>query len=188
MEQDLLANARQAQLAWIGLGANLGDRLAQLQQAVRALHVCADVSVTRVSPLYRSVAHTLSPHDRQPDYFNAVVEVTTTLAPQDLLAQLHLIEQDAGRERLPGQRWQPRPLDLDLLVMDRISVQSEALTLPHPRVHERRFVLQPLADLAPSLYVPAPHDAMVADLLAQCPDKGHLALVATDWVMLVPGE
>ncbi|MDX1532205.1 MAG: 2-amino-4-hydroxy-6-hydroxymethyldihydropteridine diphosphokinase [Rhodothermales bacterium] len=154
--------------AFVGLGANLGDRAAQLRAAVQALDAADGVTVAAASPVYESAAHTLDPEERQPAFLNAVVEVQTTRTAAALLGLLHQIERDAGRER--RIRWAARPLDLDLLVYDRLLRRSdEGLAVPHPRLAERRFVLQPLADLAPDFVVPGT-GRTVADLLAACPD------------------
>jgi 2-amino-4-hydroxy-6-hydroxymethyldihydropteridine diphosphokinase len=131
--------------AWIGLGANLGDARAALRAAVRALAALPCTRVLRVSSLYRS-----APVDAGgPDYLNAVAELCTPLAPLALLHALQSIEQAAGRER--PYRNAPRTLDLDLLLHGDERLDSPELTVPHPRMGERAFVLLPLAELAPGL-------------------------------------
>ena len=131
--------------AWIGLGANLGDARAALRAAVRALAALPCTRVLRVSSLYRS-----APVDAGgPDYLNAVAELDTPLAPLALLHALQSIEQAAGRER--PYRNAPRTLDLDLLLHGDERLDSPELTVPHPRMGERAFVLLPLAELAPGL-------------------------------------
>lgn len=143
-------------LAWIGLGANLGDRGAALARAVQALAALPSTQRLRVSGLYAS-----APIDAGgPDYLNAVAELSTCLAPLALLDALQAIEQAAGRER--SYRNAPRTLDLDLLVYADQQLVSERLTLPHPRLGERAFVLLPLAELAPQR-VSAQQLAAVAD-------------------------
>ncbi|GAB5521521.1 MAG: 2-amino-4-hydroxy-6-hydroxymethyldihydropteridine diphosphokinase [Rhodothermales bacterium] len=156
--------------AYIGLGANLGNRMAALQAAVDALAGLGDVKA--VSPVYASEAHTLHPAEHAPDFLNAAVHLETTWLPEALLAELHAIEASLGRQR--PSRWAPRTLDLDLLLYGDQSLDTETLTLPHPRLHLRRFVLQPLSDLAPALVVSSPFGATVTDLLAQCPDTHAL--------------
>ncbi len=131
--------------AWIGLGANLGDARATLRSAVQAMAALPGTRVLRASSLYRS-----APVDANgPDYLNAVVELDTTLAPLDLLHALQAIEQGAGRER--PYRNAPRTLDLDLLLYQELRLNGAQLTVPHPRMYERAFVLLPLAELAPAL-------------------------------------
>jgi 2-amino-4-hydroxy-6-hydroxymethyldihydropteridine diphosphokinase len=154
--------------AFLALGSNLGDRLRHLQNALRGLSD-AGVEVRRVSPVYRTAAHTLDPGETQPDYFNAVVEVGVRRSPRELLRLAKTLEQRAGRD-LDARTWAPRPLDIDLLTVADETVQSSTLTLPHPRIAERRFVLRPWADLAPNLVVPSPFDATVSDLLRRCAD------------------
>ncbi|MFZ2859344.1 2-amino-4-hydroxy-6-hydroxymethyldihydropteridine diphosphokinase [Acidovorax sp.] len=128
---------------WIGLGANLGDRQATLRTALTAVAGLPGTRVQRISSLYRS-----APVDAGgPDYLNAVVQVETTLAPHALLVQLQAIEQAAGRER--PYRNAPRTLDLDILLYGDQVIDTPTLTVPHPRMPERAFVLRPLAELAP---------------------------------------
>lgn len=156
--------------AFIALGANLGDRAANLRNAVQDLDAHPQVDVVRTSPVYETAAHTLTPGETQPPYLNAVVLVDTTLSPRALLAYCHDLERRAGRDRRREPRWAARTLDLDLLVYDDETCATPSLTLPHPRLSERRFVLVPLADLAPEIRIPPPFDATVATLLARCPD------------------
>ena len=160
--------------AFIALGANLGDRLAHLRRATARLAQHPGVTLVAASPVYESPAHTLPPHAPQPPYLNAVLHLNTALSPQRLLALLHNIEREAGRDREQEERWAARTLDLDLLLYGDTSQQAEAPLLPHPRLGDRRFVLQPLADLAPSYLVPPPFSATVAHLLARCPDTDPL--------------
>lgn len=157
--------------AYIALGSNLGDRAAHLRSAVVALGAQAG-EVAAISPVYEAAAHTLSPDEAQPAYLNAVAQVETALSPEALLAVLLEIERRAGRER--RRRWEARPLDLDLLLYDDLVSHSATLTLPHPRLAERRFVLLPLHDLVPGRHVPPPFDATVGGLLAACPDRHPL--------------
>lgn len=132
-------------LAYIGLGANLGDARAQLQTAVQGLRQLPQTELLRLSPCYRT-----APVDATgPDYLNAVAELSTRLPPLDLLRALQSLEQVAGRER--PYRNAPRTLDLDVLLYGDLQQDDPTLTLPHPRMHERAFVLRPLADLRPDL-------------------------------------
>ena len=132
-------------IAWVGLGANLGDARAALRGAVQAMAAMPGTRVLRVSSLYRS-----APVDALgPDYLNAVAELATTLAPLELLHALQAMEQAAGRER--PYRNAPRTLDLDLLLYGDQQLDGTVLTVPHPRMYERAFVLLPLAELAPAL-------------------------------------
>lgn len=171
--------------AFIGLGANTGQRIEQLQEAVGRLHTHPALSVAAASPVYETQAHTLDPDETQPPYLNAVVQVRATLEAEVLFDVCERLERAAGRDP-EHPRWAPRPLDLDLLWYDRETRQSERLTLPHPRLAERRFVLRPWADLAPNLYVPAPFEATVAELLEHCPDASVPTL--TDYQLQSPPE
>ena len=136
--------------AYVGIGSNLGEPVRQVEAAFAAL---AGVPVTRLrarSPLYRSAP--LGPPE-QPDYVNAAAELETRLPPAELLDALHGIEAKLGRTRA-GPRWGPRTLDLDLLLYDDVVVSTPALTLPHPGLTTRNFVVYPLADIAPELVLP----------------------------------
>lgn len=155
--------------AWIGLGANLGDPETAFLRAAGALDRAAGVRVRRLSPAYLTVPH--GPIE-QPPYLNAVLEVDVVLEPEALLDVLHRIEAGEGRRR-DGPRWGPRTLDLDLLLFGEETVAEPDLVVPHVRFAERRFVLQPLADLAPSIRPPG-SDRSVADLLAACLDRSVL--------------
>jgi len=150
-------------IAYIGLGANLqsaGLTLAQtLHQAARALSATSGIHAVELSPLYRS-----TPVDAHgPDYLNAVARLHTTLDAEPLLDCLQAIEHAHGRTR--PWRNAPRTLDLDLLLLGDQTLHTERLTLPHPRMHERAFVLRPLQDLAPDLRLP---QGCLAALLAAC--------------------
>jgi 2-amino-4-hydroxy-6-hydroxymethyldihydropteridine diphosphokinase len=152
-----------AVLAYVGLGANLGEPRRTLESALQALGATPGVRLRRVSSLYRSAPIAAS----GPDFINAVAELDTTLQPQALLAALQAVEQQHGRQR--PYRNAPRTLDLDLLLYGTLTLETPALTVPHPRMHERAFVLQPLAELAPALGVPGL--GVVAELLAHCNDQ-----------------
>lgn len=145
-------------LAVVGLGANLGDARATLGSAFAALARLPETTLRATSPIYRS-----APVDSSgDDYLNAVALLDTWLVPHTLLAALQCIEQRHGRERL--WRNAPRTLDLDLLLYGEQRIDTPTLTLPHPRAHERAFVLVPLAQIAPQLTIPG--RGRVVDLLA----------------------
>mgnify|MGYP001308075413 CR=1 FL=1 len=136
--------------AYIALGGNLGDRAATLRSALRELAATDGVRLERVSS-FHDTAPVGGPAG-QPRYLNAVVELTTTLSPESLLEALLQIERRHGRER--GEKNAPRTLDLDILLFDEILRSSPDPVLPHPRLHERRFVLEPLAEIAPDVVAP----------------------------------
>lgn len=117
----------------------------------------------------------------QPDYLNAVLGCTTRLGPEQLLTALLDIETQAGRRRSDPIRWQARTIDLDLICYDDLSLNTERLTLPHPRLAERLFVLKPLSEIDIDLHIPPPFDQTVRYLLGKCPDKG--AVVQTNHVL-----
>lgn len=135
--------ARPAVTAYVGVGANLGQPLVAVRQAMDDLAVSEGIAVKRRSSLYRSAPLAAT----GPDFVNAVVEVSTTLSAPALLRRLQQLEQRAGRTRPFVNA--PRTLDLDLLLYGDAVMQSAALVLPHPRMQERAFVLVPLAEIAP---------------------------------------
>jgi 2-amino-4-hydroxy-6-hydroxymethyldihydropteridine diphosphokinase len=161
----------------IAIGSNRGDRLANLRAGVAGLVAAHDVDVVAVSRLYET-APVGGPDDQGP-YLNAALTVTTTLDAAELLALLHRIE--AGRERERIVRWGPRTLDLDLLVHGDLVSDDPALQVPHPRQHERRFVLVPVCDVAPGLVHPRLGRTM-RDLLDDLPaEPGDLTAIDDDW-------
>ena len=147
-------------LAYVALGSNLGDPQQQVLDAMEALAALPDTCLLQRSHLYRTPPWGVV---EQPPFINAVVQLDTTLSPHGLLDALLAIEQNAGRVR--AQRNGPRTLDLDLLHVDGVQLHDAQLTLPHPRMAERAFVLLPLHDLAPSLQLPG--GGTVAELLAR---------------------
>lgn len=159
--------------AYLGLGSNVGDRHAHLRTAIDGLATVEPVRVTAASPVYETEAHTVGPDEEQPAFLNAVAEAEVTCSPEELLRIAKRLEREAGRTS-GGGRWAPRPLDVDLLVVGRVTCQTDTLTLPHPRLGERRFVLRPWADLAPNFVVPPPFDAPVSDLLDVCSDTASV--------------
>jgi len=144
-------------IAYVGLGANLGDAALTLNQALAELAALPGVSACQAAPFYR----TAPVQAKGPDYVNTVARVQTMLSPWQLLDALQAIERRHGRER--PYRNAPRTLDLDLLLYGDETVNDERLVVPHPRMHERAFVLAPLADLTPTL---ALKQGSVAALLA----------------------
>lgn len=138
--------------AYIGLGSNLGDREAMLRFALRALGELSGTVLEAASRVYET--DPIGPGE-QGAYLNAAVEVKTELTPELLLEGLLAIEQKAGRDRAgEPQRWTARTLDLDLLFFGDACLEMRGLELPHPRLHERAFVLEPLCDLAPDFIHP----------------------------------
>jgi len=129
--------------AYVGLGSNLGDRAAYLLLGLSALSRLPKTHLLRLSPVYET--DPVGPP--QPPYLNMVAELETELSPKGLLAEMLRIEKALGRER--RERWGPRTLDLDLLLYGDLVLEEEGLSVPHPRLHQRAFVLVPLLDLLP---------------------------------------
>jgi 2-amino-4-hydroxy-6-hydroxymethyldihydropteridine diphosphokinase len=135
-------------VAYIGLGANLGDREQSLRAALVRL---GELGRVRASAFRETEPVGVTD---QPRFLNAAAELETDLEPRELLARLLDIERELGRERAAETRWGPRPIDLDLLVYGEETIDEPGLTVPHPRLAERRFALEPLHELAPALTLP----------------------------------
>ena len=141
--------------AYVGVGANLGDRRATIEEAVALLEgVVATSELRETDPVGVT---------DQPAFLNGAVAIETDLSPRELLESLLTVERRLGRERL--ERWGPRTIDLDLLLYGGETIDEPGLTVPHPRLHERRFALEPLAELDPDLVVPG--RGRVSDLLSE---------------------
>jgi 2-amino-4-hydroxy-6-hydroxymethyldihydropteridine diphosphokinase len=148
---------REAVTAYVGVGANLGDATAAVRGAIEHLRELPATTLDAQSSLYRT-----APVDSSgPDYFNAVAQLSTQLTAPELLRELQRIENAAGRER--PYRNAPRTLDLDLLLFGSARIESAELQVPHPRMHERAFVLVPLAEIAPQLV----NEALLAAVAGQ---------------------
>ncbi len=165
---------------FLGLGTNVGDREEHLRSALRRL--AARCRIVAVSSLYRSAAIVLRGDASGPDYLNAVCEIETDLPPSELLAFAKEIEHAIGRR--PAARWAPRPIDIDILLYGDETIDTPELTVPHPRIAQRSFVVVPLAELAP--------DAMVTPLartageLAEDADYGGLEHIAgPEWAEIL---
>ena len=156
---------------FIGLGSNLQDPGRQVLTALDALARLPETALHRASSHYQTKP--VGPID-QPDFINAVAELSTALSAWALLDALHRIETRQGRVR--GQRWGPRTIDLDLLLFGDAVIDTPRLTLPHPRIARRAFVLMPLLELDPGLWIPGQGSA--ADLLAAVSSDGVRRIVA----------
>ena len=148
--------------AYVGVGANLGDREGTIRAALAALDARPDVAVVAVSTLLETdpVGYL-----DQPPFLNGVAALETELAPRELLDALLEVERELGRVRGEGPRYGPRPIDLDLLLHGDLVLDEPGLVVPHPRLHERLFALEPLAELEPALVVPG--RGVVKDLIAR---------------------
>jgi 2-amino-4-hydroxy-6-hydroxymethyldihydropteridine diphosphokinase len=159
------------EFAWVSLGGNLGDTVPALEAAI--------AQITRISdgPIAASRRYWSEPWgvSDQPRFLNQVIGFCPTASPQETMNRLHEIEADGGRRREEETRWGPRPIDLDLLCWPKVSGRLGTLILPHPRLHQRRFVLQPWAEVAPDL-IPFGLSETVERLLDRCTDTGHIEL------------
>jgi 2-amino-4-hydroxy-6-hydroxymethyldihydropteridine diphosphokinase len=158
--------------AYVGLGSNLGDRAAYLLLGLSALSRLPKTHLLRLSPVYET--DPVGPP--QPPYLNMVAELETELSPKGLLAEMLRVEKALGRER--RERWGPRTLDLDLLLYGDLVLEEAGLSVPHPRLHERAFVLVPLLDLLPEGRHPLLGQSF-AELLASLdaePGRTHVRL------------
>lgn len=135
--------------AYLGLGANIGEPLTQLQQAIESIHYTHGICVNRISSVYETAPIGF---EDQPSFYNVVIEVQTTLSPFQLLSALSQIEKKMHRVR--KVRWGPRTIDIDILLYDQRTIQHDDLQIPHPRMTERAFVMVPLAELIPDVTVP----------------------------------
>ena len=157
--------------AYIGLGANLGNREQSMEQAWRELGALPTIQVVKVSSLYETDPMGMT---EQPKFLNAAAELRTTLSALDLLAQLLQLEQKMGRIR--SVRWGQRTIDMDILLYNNEVINSPGLTVPHPRLAERTFVLVPLAEIAPLLVLPGETQTLQKKALA-LPEKGNIRCV-----------
>lgn len=153
------------QLAILSLGSNLGERGQTVEKAIEKISKTKGIKLLAKSKLYESVALTEAGFDpQQPSYINAALKIQTSLKPKALLAALNEIENDFGRIRL--QRWAPRTLDIDIITYGHELIETKTLIVPHPRAHERSFVLVPWLEIDPDAILPGRGrvDALVADL------------------------
>jgi 2-amino-4-hydroxy-6-hydroxymethyldihydropteridine diphosphokinase len=149
---------------FISLGSNLGDRLSFLRAAVKSIDQLPETTVTQASSVYETEPVGV---ENQPFFLNAVAECDTGLNPTTLLLRLRAIEEDLGRRT--RVRWGPREIDLDLLYYDDLILESEGVSIPHPEIAHRRFVLMPLNEIAPDIVDPRSHET-VRELLQRTED------------------
>jgi 2-amino-4-hydroxy-6-hydroxymethyldihydropteridine diphosphokinase len=152
--------------AYIALGSNLSNPIQQIQQALQELATITSIQLIKSSSLYLSKPY--GPIHNQPDFVNAVVEIATKLNAHELLLTLNTLEQQHQRQR--ERRWGPRTLDLDILLYSNQIIQTDALTIPHPEMHKRNFVVYPLAEIAPQLILPS--GKTIQELMQSCPANG----------------
>ena len=158
-------------MAYLGIGSNLDDPVSQVKEALEELDGIPDSVLVSQSSLYASKP--MGPAD-QPDYVNAVAALDTLLSAGELLQALQNIEQRLGRER-DGEKWGPRIIDLDLLLYGKKTIKTDTLTVPHPGLHERDFVIIPLAEIAGNLNIPG--KGLLSTLIAACENHSVRKLV-----------
>jgi 2-amino-4-hydroxy-6-hydroxymethyldihydropteridine diphosphokinase len=158
--------------AYIGIGSNLGDRKANALEAVDRVSKLPTTRVVRASSLYESEPL----GDAKTWFVNSVIEIETDFPPDELLKRLKAIEKAMGRKRVKGKRWGSRVIDLDILLCDQEVVEKRTLKVPHPEMHKRRFVLMPLAELAPHVVHPQLGHSVSA-LLATVKDEKRVMLL-----------
>jgi 2-amino-4-hydroxy-6-hydroxymethyldihydropteridine diphosphokinase len=159
-------------ISYLGIGSNLGDRRKAIEIALTGLAADPGISAIVPSPIYETEAHVKGNAVGLP-FLNLVVKIETALLVGDLLKVCQRVERNAGRIR-GSKTWEPRTLDIDILLYGDQSIRSNRLTVPHPHIADRRFVLIPLIDLAPDLQLPAPHNMSVRDALIRCNDEHHI--------------
>jgi 2-amino-4-hydroxy-6-hydroxymethyldihydropteridine diphosphokinase len=157
---------------YIGIGSNLGDRRANTVEAVARVKELPATKIVRTSSLYESEPL----GDAKTWFVNSVIELETELLPGQLLKKLQAIEEAMGRKRVKGKRWGSRIIDLDILLVDQDVIAKRTLKVPHPEMHKRRFVLMPLAELAPHVIHPQ-LGRSVSVLLATVKDEKRVTLL-----------
>lgn len=157
-------------IAYLSIGSNMGNRLKAFQRAIQLLDKINAIRVVASSSIYETdpVGYT-----NQACFLNAVIKISTSLQPEDLLQTCLLIEKKLGRKR--EIRWGPRTLDLDILLYNQENIETESLIVPHPRIQERAFVIIPLMELDPNIKLPNVNAAL-DDILNQIPDKEGVRL------------
>jgi 2-amino-4-hydroxy-6-hydroxymethyldihydropteridine diphosphokinase len=155
-------------IAFISVGSNLGDKLRQCRGAIDALAAGGEIRITGQSRMYRTEPVDLTDQEW---FVNCVVRVETGLGPLELLERLQAVQRQAGRP-VGGVRFGPRVIDLDILLYDALVLEGPSLTLPHPRMHRRRFVLKPLCDIAPETVHPV-LGRTARELLAELEEEGQ---------------
>ncbi len=155
--------------AYLGLGSNLGDRRANILSAIERLNGLRGVTVLRAASLYESAPVGFTD---QPRFLNTAIEIETAMPPLELLAAAQSVEQDLGRVRTV--RWGPRTIDIDILLYDGVTMDDPALTIPHPRITERAFVLLPLAELIPDCIL---NGRSVRDLAAEARPQADIEVL-----------
>ena len=163
----------------ISIGSNLGDRLANFRAARQALAAMTDIRIVAVSAVYETEPVDVSPPFEEETFLNAALVIETKLAPMVVSDELHALETALGRVRQADKN-APRTLDLDILYAGDIVMNTPQLALPHPRWNERRFVVEPLADIRPDRVLPG-ESRTVREILATLPDEPRVRRLTSDW-------
>lgn len=163
----------------LSFGSNLGERLGNLKLARHKIAASRDITVVAQSPVYETEPVGVQPKHKNRQFLNAVLVVESDTLPNELLARLHQVESELGRRRV-GDRNAPRTIDIDVLYIGELRRADSQLTVPHPRWMERRFVVQPLADVRPDLALPG-ETRTVRDVLLSLPPTPKVVLFSEDW-------
>ena len=158
--------------AFLGLGSNIGDREENMRQAIRSIAEISDTTICKISSVYETEP---VGYQAQDAFLNAVIKLHTSTKPFDLLKHLQLIEKDMGR--VQGKAWGPRPIDLDVLLYGDLHINHPDLIIPHPHMRKRRFVLEPLCEIAANIYLDGDRQTAV-DALHNCHDTHWVAFFA----------
>ena len=158
---------------YLSIGSNEGDRLQNLQKSIQLLSLVPDVLVLKLSSVYETEPWGAG---EQSKFLNAVVKIQTTIKPHELLKYIHGLEKELGRQR--EKKWGPRTLDIDILLYDSLVYSDAQLIIPHLHFQERRFVLEPLAEIAPHLIPPVSNGLQVIELLENCSDSSNVTRIA----------
>lgn len=163
----------------LSLGTNVGDRLLNLTRARQALADTPGLTIAEQSGVYETEPVAVDPVYCQQQFLNAVLIVRSTFSPAQLAERAHAIEAELGRRRTTDRN-APRPIDVDIIYADARTVHEEGLIIPHPRWHERRFVVQPLAEVRPDIVLPG-RDETVAEQLLSLPTRPRVILFRREW-------
>ena len=163
----------------LSLGSNIGSRLDHLKEARRRILATSGMKLVAQSPVYETEPVGVKPEYQRLEFLNAVLIIDSPCAAHECYNQLRGIEEDMGRHR-GSDRYSPRSIDIDMIYIDNLSIESGGLVIPHPRWLERRFVVQPLADIRPDLILPGT-DKTVAQILAALPEKEGVTLLTRTW-------
>jgi 2-amino-4-hydroxy-6-hydroxymethyldihydropteridine diphosphokinase len=162
--------------AYLSIGSNMGNREELLKKAIQSLAECPDIEIDKISSIYETDPVGVTD---QPLFLNLAIKLKTSLSPRALLSKLHEVEEELERKRI--RKWGPRTIDLDILLYNGVSIQTEVLEIPHPRMLERAFVLIPLSEVAPDDIYPGGSISLHQVLCEQRDKEGVRIWKKTDW-------